>query len=89
MKLFVANLSYDVTSEELKAVFEECGTVVSAQVIMDRNTGRPRGFGFVEMASEEETNAAIETLNDREIQGRKIVVKLAESKPPRRRAREF
>jgi len=87
-KLFVANLSYDVTDEELRSAFEECGIVISAQVITDRNTGRPRGFGFVEMESEDAANAAIETLNGRKLQGREIVVKVAENKPPRRRVRE-
>jgi RNA recognition motif-containing protein len=88
MKLFVANLSYDVGDEELRNAFEECGSVANAQVITDRATGRSRGFGFVEMESEEGMNAAIETLNGRNLQGREIVVKVAENKPPRRRSRE-
>jgi len=89
MKLFVANLSYDVTDEVLRNAFEECGPVANAQVIMDRNTGRSRGFGFVEMETEDGMNAAIETLNGRNLEGREIVVKVAENKPPRRRSREF
>ena len=84
MKLFIANLSYGVTSEELQATFEECGSVVSAQVVTDRETGRSRGFGFVEMGSADEGQSAIKTLNGRSLKGREILVKPAESKPPRR-----
>ncbi len=87
-KLFVANLSYDVTDDVLRKAFEECGDVEEAQVIMDRGTGRSRGFGFVKMATEEGMNAAIDTLSGRNLEGREIVVKLAENKPPRRKTRE-
>jgi len=90
MKLFVANLSYGVSSEELQTAFEECGNVKSAQVVTDRDTGRSRGFGFVEMSSQDEADAAIKSLNGKSLKGREILVKRAESKshegrPPRRR----
>ncbi|MBS0623890.1 MAG: RNA-binding protein [Verrucomicrobia bacterium] len=88
MKLFVANLSYGVTSEELQAAFEECGNVKSAQVVTDRDTGRSRGFGFVEMSSQEEAQSAMKNLNGRALKGREILVKPADNKPPRRSAHE-
>jgi RNA recognition motif-containing protein len=73
-KLFVGSLAYSVTDDELKAAFEEAGTVVSARVINDRETGRSRGFGFVEMSSDEEAQNAVKLLNEKEIGGRRILV---------------
>lgn len=78
-KLYVGNLSYQTTSEVLESHFSPHGTVQSAQVVMDRETGRSKGFGFVEMSSPDEANAAIDALNGVEIDGRTI--KVNEAKP--------
>lgn len=80
MNIFVAKLDYSITSEELQELFEGYGTVKSAKVIFDRDSGRSRGFGFVEMPEEEEALAAIEDLNGAEIEGREIAVKKAEER---------
>lgn len=77
MNIFVAKLSYDTTQEELQSLFEQFGDVDSAKVIMDRETGRSKGFGFVEMPNDDEARTAIEQLNDSELDGRQIVVKKA------------
>lgn len=82
-KLFVGNLDYSVTSEELKNMFSEFGNVVDAVVITDRETRRSRGFGFVEFGSEEEAKKAIEAMNGKDINGRKINVN--EAKPQENR----
>ena len=79
MKLFVAKLDYSVDSEELRTVFEEYGSVTSCTVVTDRETGRSRGFGFVEM-SDDEANVAIRQLDQSELRGREMVVKVAEDK---------
>ena len=73
-KLYVGNLSFNTTDAELKTMFESAGSVASANVIADRMTGRSRGFGFVEMSSDDEAKKAIEMLNGKDIDGRKIVV---------------
>jgi RNA recognition motif-containing protein len=78
-KLYVGNLGYDVSSSSLEQLFAQHGTVQSAQVITDRETGRSKGFGFVEMASDEEAQAAITALNGREHDGRTLTVN--EAKP--------
>ena len=78
-KLYVGNLSYDVTDSELEQLFAAHGTVESAQVIMDRDTGRSKGFGFVEMGSAAEGQAAIAALNGKEVNGRQLTVN--EAKP--------
>jgi RNA recognition motif-containing protein len=80
-KLFVGSLSWGTTDEALKEAFSAAGTVVSASVIVDRQTGRSKGFGFVEMSTEEEAQAAIDTLNGKEIDGRQIAV--SEARPPK------
>jgi RNA recognition motif-containing protein len=80
MKLFVAKLPYATQSEDLQELFEQYGTVDSAQVILDRETGRSRGFGFVEMPDDEEAKSAIEALDGSELDGREIVVKEAEDR---------
>ena len=77
MNIFVGKLPYAVTSEYLQEIFEEFGEVGSAKVIIDRDSGRSKGFGFVEMDNEDEGNAAIEGLNGAEIDGRTIVVNKA------------
>ncbi len=85
-KLYVGRLPYSVTDEELNEAFAAHGTVESAKVIMDRDTGQSRGFGFVEMSSEDEANAAISALNYQELKGRQVSVSIAkpmENRPPR------
>ncbi|MDX2116034.1 MAG: RNA-binding protein [Planctomycetota bacterium] len=79
MKLYVGNLPFSVTDAELRQMFEAHGAVASASVIMDRDTGRSRGFGFVEMASAEDGNKAIAQMNGQSIGGRALVVN--EAKP--------
>lgn len=76
-KLYVGNLSFHLTSDDLGDFFSQVGTVESAKVIEDRDTGRSRGFGFVEMSTEEEANAAIEQFNGEDFEGRNIVVNSA------------
>ena len=78
-KLYVGNLTYQVDSSQLEQLFSQFGTVQSAQVIQDRDTGRSKGFGFVEMDSEAEAQAAIDGLHDREHDGRRLTVN--EAKP--------
>ena len=73
-KLFVGNLEYTVTSDDLREAFSQAGTVVDAVVITDKMSGRSRGFGFVEMSSEDEAKAAVEKLNGSDLKGRKINV---------------
>lgn len=79
MKLYVGNLSFQTSSEDLQELFAQAGTVESASVVEDRETGRSRGFGFVEMSSKEEGNAAIQQFNGREMGGRALNVN--EAKP--------
>jgi RNA recognition motif-containing protein len=79
-KLYVGNLSYGVTDGDLQKLFEAHGTVVSAQVIMDRDTGRSKGFGFVEMQSDQEAQAAIAALNGKDSGGRALTVNEARPK---------
>ena len=83
-KLYVGNLSYDVSSADLGGLLGQHGKVHSAQVIEDRDTGRSKGFGFVEMGSEEETQAAITALDGNEFQGRNLKVNEARPRPERR-----
>src|SRR6059058_5127824 len=73
-KLYVGNLGYSVTDSELSKMFEPHGTVESVQVIMDRDTGRSKGFGFVEMKTDQEAQAAIAALNGKEVGGRALTV---------------
>jgi RNA recognition motif-containing protein len=73
-KLYVGNLTYGVTDSALEQMFAAHGTVVSAQIIMDRDTGRSKGFGFVEMKSDQEAQAAIAALNGKEMEGRALIV---------------
>lgn len=79
-KLFVGSLPWSVNDDKLKETFEEHGNVVSAKVVMDRTTGRSRGFGFVEMESADDAKKAIKALNDSELGGRNIVVNEAKSR---------
>ncbi len=73
-KIFVGNLSFDTTSADLESLFAQAGTITSATVITDRDTGRSRGFGFVEMSSASEAQKAIQELNGKELQGRTLNV---------------
>lgn len=83
IKLFVGSLPYSVTDQQLADIFAEAGTVVSAKVIMDRDTNRSKGFGFVEMSTEDEAKKAIDTLNGKEVEGRTITVNEARPQVPR------
>ena len=83
MKLYVGNLSYSVDSAALEDLFAEFGSVRSAQVIQDRDTGRSKGFGFVEMNDANEARAAITALNDKEIEGRRLTVNEARPREER------
>ena len=82
-KLYVGNLPYSVTDESLQQIFAEVGTVESAQVIMDRFSGRSKGFGFVEMSNEQEATDAISRLNGKEFEGRALTVSEARPQAPR------
>jgi RNA recognition motif-containing protein len=73
-KLYIGSLSYDTNDDSLKEFFSQAGTVTSASVIMDKMSGRSKGFGFVEMASEEEAKKAVEMLNGKELDGRTLIV---------------
>ena len=82
-KLYVGNLTYGMTDTDLQNLFQPHGTVQSAQVIMDRDTGRSKGFGFVEMDSGEEAQAAITALNGHDVNGRALTVNEARPKAER------
>lgn len=82
-KLFVGNLSYSVTSDQLRDLFSQAGKVVESAVVNDKVSGRSRGFGFVEMESEEEAKKAIDQLNGTEVDSRKIFVSEAKPQAPR------
>lgn len=84
MNLYIGNLSYDVTEEELKAAFQQYGNVTSVAIIKDKNTGKSRGFGFVEMATDEEGNAAVKGLSGQELKGRALKVSIAYPKQDRK-----
>ncbi|HBC72530.1 TPA: RNA-binding protein [Candidatus Amesbacteria bacterium] len=83
IKLFVGGLSWDTTDEGLRNFFSGTGNVVSASVVMDRFSGKSRGFGFVEMSSDEEAKKAISTLNGQTLDGRTVVVNEARPQAPR------
>lgn len=82
-KLFVGSLPWDVTDDQLKEFFSKVGSVVSANVVIDRDTNRSRGFGFVEMSTDEEAKEAVKQLNNADLGGRTIVVNEARPKPDR------
>jgi cold-inducible RNA-binding protein len=79
-RLYVGNLAYSLTEGDLRELFGEAGAVADVKLISDRDTGRPRGFGFVEMSSESEAQKAIEVLNGRDVQGRPIAVREAQER---------
>ena len=83
MKLFVGNLSFQTSSQQLEELFAQAGTVQSAVLVTDRDTGRSRGFGFVEMASREEGEAAIRQFNGMEVDGRNLTVNEARPREER------
>ena len=83
MRIYVGSLSYSVTDEDLKAAFSQFGTVDSADVIMDRSTGRSKGFGFVEMSNDAEAKAAIIGLNGKDLDGRSLNVNEARPRTER------
>jgi RNA recognition motif-containing protein len=83
MKLYVGNLSFQTSSEDLQQLFSQAGTVESASVVEDRETGRSRGFGFVEMSSKEEGEAAIQRFNGQEFNGRNLNVNEARPREDR------
>ena len=82
-KLYVGGVPYSSTDADLKAHFEECGPVVSATIIMDKMTGRSKGFGFVEMENDADAMTAIDKFNNQDFQGRKLTV--SEARPQERR----
>jgi cold-inducible RNA-binding protein len=82
-KLFVGNLSFDTTENDLQDAFAAHGTVVEANLMMDRSTGRPRGFGFVTMSTPEEAQKAIEALNGKQLGGRALTVNVARPREER------
>lgn len=88
-KLFVGNLSWNLTSDDLRQLFSEFGTVEEATVLTDKFSGRSKGFGFVTMSTEEEAQAAIEGLHEREVDGRQIVVNVAQPPRPREERGNF
>lgn len=79
-KLFVGNIAWSATKEEVEALFAEVGTVEDVYLVIDRERGTHKGFGFVTMSTDEEAQAAIDTLNERELQGRQIRVHMARPK---------
>lgn len=83
-KLYVGGLSYDTTENGLRELFSQAGSIASATIIMDRMTGRSKGFGFVEMSSDEEAEKAIGMFNGKDLDGRSITVNEARPQEPRR-----
>jgi cold-inducible RNA-binding protein len=82
-KLYVGNLPFSATNESLTELFSEAGSVTSANVIMDRDTGRSKGFGFVEMGNDEQAQTAVSSFNGRDLDGRDLKVSLAKPREPR------
>ncbi len=82
-KLYIGNLNWDITTERLKEIFSEVGTVEDAIVIVDKFSGRSKGFGFVTFSTEEEAQAALEEFNGKEVEGRELRVAVAEEKKDR------
>lgn len=89
MNIYVGNLSYQASEDDLREAFSAHGTVTSVSIIMDRATGQSRGFGFVEMASKTEGEAAIEALNGKELRGRALRINEARPREERAPRREF
>jgi RNA recognition motif-containing protein len=89
MNMYVSNLSFHTAEDDLRQLFEKYGAVSSAKIITDRESGQSRGFGFVEMASDEEANKAMKELNNKEIEGRTLSVSLAREKAARSDNRRY
>lgn len=85
-KIYVGNLSYNLSNEQLSELFSQYGEVLSARIIMDRDTGRSKGFGFVEMSTSDEASEAIEGLNGVSAEGRNLKVNAAEDKAPKQKS---
>lgn len=81
MNIYVGNLSWSMTDEDLNSLFSQFGAVSSAKILKEKNTGRSKGFGFVEMEDEESAKAAIASLNESEVQGRKLIVNESQPRP--------
>jgi RNA recognition motif-containing protein len=81
MNIYVGNLSWSMTDDDLNSLFSQYGTVSSAKILKEKNTGRSKGFGFVEMEDEEAAKTAIATLNESEVQGRKLIVNESQPRP--------
>ena len=81
MNIYVGNLSWNMTEEDLRSLFEQYGSVSTVKIVKDRETGRSRGFGFVDMPDDNEGQAALTNLYDTEVQGRKIIVNESQTKP--------
>ncbi len=81
MNIYVGNLSWSMTDEDLNNLFSQYGTVSSAKILKEKNTGRSKGFGFVEMEDEDAAKTAIATLNESEVQGRKLIVNESQPRP--------
>jgi RNA recognition motif-containing protein len=81
MNIYVGNLSWSMTDDDLSNLFSQYGTVTSAKILKEKNTGRSKGFGFVEMEDEEAAKTAIATLNESEVQGRKLIVNESQPRP--------
>lgn len=89
VQIYVGNLPYSTTEDSLKSSFETYGTVDSVKIITDQHTGRSKGFGFIEMASQEEANTAIENLNESLLEDRKIKVSIARPKENKERRSNY
>ena len=81
MNIYVGNLSWSMTDDDLSSLFSQYGTVTSAKILKEKNTGRSKGFGFVEMEDDEAAKTAIATLNESEVQGRKLIVNESQPRP--------
>jgi RNA recognition motif-containing protein len=81
MNIYVGNLSWSMTDDDLSNLFSQYGTVSSAKILKEKNTGRSKGFGFVEMEDEDAAKTAISTLNESEVQGRKLIVNESQPRP--------
>ena len=81
MNIYVGNLSWSMTDDDLSNLFSQYGTVTSAKILKEKNTGRSKGFGFVEMEDDEAAKTAISTLNESEVQGRKLIVNESQPRP--------
>lgn len=89
MNIYIGNLNYNVSEDQLKELFEEYGEVTSAKLIIDKMSGRSKGFAFVEMANDDEAKQAIEALNETELEGRNVKVNVAREREERPRRNNY